>query len=67
MNIERLIAAAQKIELACQAQENHTRHLQELAYRARKENRSLTHEIIEQPRVFEIGDLIRELRQALKE
>jgi len=66
MDVEKLIEVAQKIELACQEQENHTKHLQELAARAQRENRSLSHEIVEQPNVFDMSDLIRDLRKALK-
>ena len=66
MNIKKLIEAAQAIDLACEVQEKHVQDLKELAARARRERRSLTHEIAEQPAVFEIGNLIRDLRKALK-
>jgi hypothetical protein len=66
MDVERLIEVAQQIDLACQEQENRTKYFQELAARARREKRSLSHEIVEQPNVFDMSDLIRDLRKALK-
>jgi hypothetical protein len=66
MDLEKLIQVAQQIDQVCQQQENHVKHLQQLAARARKENRSLTHEIVEQPNVFDMSDLIRDLRKALR-
>ena len=72
MNIDKLIIAAKEIDRLAKAQEERTKHLQNLAYKARhvepnsEEHRRIKSQINTSPVVTDFGNAISDLRKALK-
>lgn len=65
--IDKLIDACRKLKSAHDERWERTKNLRELATRARKEGKNLSHLIDESPTVFDVGDICNEIIDCLEE